>query len=410
MSTKKLMLTASFLTPLLFAMAGAALAQDQQPPSSDDPAITAEQIENAEDVEPGDLNGVPAETPVLVQADETPEDPPPAPPPGFVPYNPPTYVPPQEPDWLPSANPPPGGTAHSWSEAVMEGGVCWVYLNTVITRTDGTSVFYYHKHREPCPPPVSTAVDDNPVSTAVGLLQGGLQDLTNGPPHDDQPPALVDPPKAPGVDWVKQGANGASYEHHTDGSMVIKDKDGKVTGMIAPPMTAAQTKQGLKTVDGHTDVPSKTGETGMKPRAGEEPTRVGTTNPGIKQATGSTGVAGHEQVSQHAVAVAPKPDTRAAAALQEMHKPEITSSRSMVTNGLGHMPAGESPISGLGHMPMGQSPISGLGHMAMGQSPISSLGHGPMGHSPMSLGPVGGLGHMGGLPGGGMHLGGFGMR
>lgn len=371
MSLKNLLLAATVLTPFLFGLAGNAVAQDGQPiaQSSDDPITTAEELENAEDTEDGDiLNGTPAETPVLQQADETPEEPPAG-------YNPPLTTPVPQPDWLPSGDPLPRGTAHSWTEAKMEGGECWVYLNTVIVRPDGSTVFYYHNHREPCPPPVATPVNEDPAATAIGLLEGNDDDIGRGPPKDDHPPAHVEPPHAPGIDQVKPGPNGVSYEHHTDGSTVIRDKNGKVTGMIAPAITPHEAKPSVKT-DTRTDAPAK-----------GEPTHVGMTNPGVKQSTGTLAQIGHEPIDRRAV------ESKALAGVQEMHRAESLPVRSMGSSGLSHVAMGEGSMAGLGHVAMSQGPVMGLSHPAMG------------------LGQMGGMAHMGGMmPGGGMHLGGFGMR
>jgi hypothetical protein len=380
-STKKLLLTATCITSLMFAIAGTVLAQDQEP-SDNPPAATssedqeantaAEKVENG-DAETGDIaRGDPAETPVLQAADEAPEPPPEG-------YNPPITIPVQDPDWLPSGDPLPRGSAHSWSEDIVEDGKCWTKVYTTILRPDGNSVTYYHVHQRNCPPPLPTPVDDDPASTAAALLGGS--DLLDGPPAhrdgDDRPTPHVDAPHdlPPGTDWVKPGANGVSYEHHTDGSMTIK-RDGKVIGQIAPAITASktQTKDGSNAADN-----GAKSQTGVKAQAVNDQARVGLANSG-KQAL----------VEDHrASSLAQRTDTKVAVAKMDAAMPHQA-----VTNGIERTTMGD--VAGLGH----NVPVTSLDHG------VSGLGH------TMNLPPMAGLGRMGGMGSmmGGMHLGGFKMR
>jgi hypothetical protein len=55
-------------------------------------------------------------------------------------------------------------------------------------------------------------------------------------PPEGNPPPPPPPPWPPGVDQVHYGPNGTTFEHHTDGSTVIKGPDGNVVGLIPPPL------------------------------------------------------------------------------------------------------------------------------------------------------------------------------
>lgn len=185
MSTKKLLLAATILTPVLFALAQPARAQTAPlPEQGQQTQKTPDQIQAEKDakeiekmiekgeVDPDDLlGGKPAQPPVLVEADKD--------------------------EWQSSGDDlPPIGSKHAWTEIKVENRECYLYVHTTVTTPDGKFFHHIDKIRQPCP-----------------------------------------------LDRIVTHADGSTTEYYRDGSALIKDKTGKLIGALGAPVTAPQTPE-----------------------------------------------------------------------------------------------------------------------------------------------------------------------